>query len=107
MPGYLLTDGATVICNHGGTAGPAMASLRVTIDGQPAAMALPPWDVTGCANPSPPTQLGPCTTAMFTPVPTRVKVEGQYVLYPDSSSQCVPTGTPLVATKTQMRVKGL
>src|SRR5450631_3765932 len=68
MASFVLHQGATVLCAHGGAAVP-----------------LPP----------PPTANGPCATGHFTTTSTRVRVMGTPVLLKDSASVCVPTGTPL------------
>ena len=107
MPGYLLHVGATVLCAHGGQAQPTVPNLRVKVMGQPVTTQTSPYAITGCANPVPPANTGPCVIAQWVSAATRVKVMGQPVLLQDSQAICTPPGTPLTAILTQVRVKGM
>lgn len=107
MPGYVLHVGAQVICAHGGQAQPTVPNPRVKVMGQPVVTQVPPYAIAGCANPPPPTNVGPCITAQWVSGATRVKVMGQPVLLQDSKAICMPTGTPLTVVVTQMRVRGM
>jgi hypothetical protein len=101
--GYLVQQGATVLCAHGGQAQPTTPSPRVKLGGQPA-IALPaPWTVGGCSLP--PQAGGPCVTASWTAGTTRVTSSGQPLVIQGGSASCTPTGTPLSVTVTQVRVK--
>ncbi|HET7233785.1 MAG TPA: hypothetical protein VFJ16_27490 [Longimicrobium sp.] len=105
MPGYLLHQGATVICAHpAGQATPTAPFPRVKVAGQAVAVQPIPWAVTGCLNP--PVSGGPCATASFVTAAVRVKAGGMPVLLQDSQAICAPTGTPLTALVVQPRVKG-
>jgi len=106
MPGSLLHLGATVLCAHGGQAQPTAQNPRVKVMGQPIVTQVAPYAVAGCANPVPPANVGPCTSAQWTTAAVRVKSMGQPVLLQDSISVCVPTGTPLSVAVAQLRVKG-
>jgi hypothetical protein len=106
MPGFLLHQGATVMCSHGGQATPTAPMPRVKVAGQAVVTQAAPWTVAGCAF-TPPTGNGPCVTAQWTTAATRVKAMGVPVLLQDSQATCVPTGTPLLVTVTQPRVKGM
>lgn len=106
MPGFVLTQGATVLCAHGGQAQPTAPSPRVTVSGQPLVTAQAPYAVAGCGF-VPPSGNGPCVTATFLP-PTaslRVTSSGAPLLVQSSQATCVPTGTPLVIAVTQARVR--
>lgn len=105
MPGYLLQQGATVMCLHGGQAQPLVPNFRVKVSGQPTVLRSSPYSISGCANP--PANVGPCTLANWVTAAIRVKSMGQPVLLQDSQSICSPTGTPLMVAVTQMRVKGM
>jgi hypothetical protein len=48
MPGFLIQEGATVICAHGGQALPTVPSPDVSLDGMPASVVSDPWTVAGC-----------------------------------------------------------
>lgn len=104
MPGYLLHQGATVLCAHGGQAMPASPFPRVKVAGQPVTVQPMPWTVAGC--PFPPVSGGPCATASFVTGALRVKAGGMPVLLQDSQAICAPTGTPLTVAVVQPRVKG-
>ena len=105
MPGYILHQGATVLCAHGGQATPTAPVPRVKVGGQPVTVHPPPYTVAGCANPPPPVNTGPCVVANWVSAATRVTVLGQPVLLQDSKAICVPTGTPVTVAVTQVRVK--
>jgi hypothetical protein len=106
MPGYLLHEGATELCAHTGQAKPTSPVSRVKVDGQAVVAQAAPYTVSGCTMPPPPSGNGPCVTAQWSTAATRVKASGQPLLLKDSQASCVPTGTPLSVSVTQMRVKG-
>lgn len=107
MPGFLLHVGATVMCAHGGQAQPAVPNPRVLVSGQPTVTIASPYVVAGCAMPPPTAGNGPCVTAQFVTAATRVFSNGQPLLLIDSQAICVPTGTPLIPSVTQVRVTGM
>ncbi len=107
MPGYILHQGATVICAHGGQAQPTMVNPRVKVNGQPVVTQTGPFTIAGCAFPPPPVANGPCVVAQWIMGATRVMAGGQPVLLADSQALCTPTGTPVSIIVTQMRVKGM
>lgn len=106
MPGFLLHVGATVMCAHGGQAQPTVPNPRVLVSGQPTVTIASPYVVAGCAMPPPTAGNGPCVTAQFVTAATRVLSNGQPLLLIDSQAVCVPTGTPLIPSVTQVRVTG-
>lgn len=106
MPGFLLHQGATVLCAHGGQAQPTAPNPRVTVASQPIVTLPTVYTIAGCVLPPPPNGNGPCVTAQFLMGATRVMAGGQPVLLQDSQSICTPTGTPLSIVMTQFRVKG-
>ncbi len=107
MPGFLLHQGATVLCSHGGQAQPTVPGLRVKVGGQPIVTQQAPYVVAGCALPPPPAANGPCVTAQWISGATRITADGAPVLLQDSQAICAPTGTPLMVVLTQIRVKGM
>lgn len=107
MPGPLLHLNATVTCAHAGRATPTLTSPRVTLSGQPVALAPGPWIIAGCALPPPPSGNGPCVTGSFTTAATRVASMGMPVLLLDSQGSCAPTGTPILPIAAQTRVTGM
>ena len=107
MPGFLLHQGATVLCAHAGQAQPTLPNPRVMVSGMPTVTLSAPYVVAGCALPPPPAANGPCITAQFVMGSTRVFSNGQPLLLFDSQAICVPTGTPLITAVTQTRVLGV
>ena len=105
MPGFFLHVGAQVMCAHGGQAQPTVPNPRVLVSGQPTVAMTSPYLVAGCAF-VPPAGNGPCVTAQWVVAATRVLVGGQPAALLDSQALCVPTGTPLIAVASQMRVTG-
>ena len=104
--GFLLHQGATVICAHGGQAMPTVPQPRVKVAGQMVVTQAAPWTIAGCPF-VPPGGNGPCVTAQWVTASLRVRVGGVPVLLQDSQALCAPTATPLTVLVTQVRVKGL
>lgn len=101
----LLDAGATVQCDHAGTAQPLTPSTRVKAGGQAIVTQASPYSIAGCSLSS--SGSPPCATANYVTAATRVKASGQPVLLSNSSAVCVPTGGGLTARVTQTRVKGV
>jgi hypothetical protein len=106
MPGYLLHQGATVLCLHAGQAQPAVTNPRVKVGGQPVVVQTSTYTVSGCTLPPPTAGNGPCVTATWITAATRVRAGGTPLLLQDSQAICAPTGTGLNVILTQVRVKG-
>ncbi len=106
MPGFLLHQGAVVLCSHAGQAQPLVPNPRVQVSGQPTVAVTGPWTIAGCALPPPPAANGPCLMAQFVTSSLRVTSLGQPLLLLDSQAICAPTGTPLLVVSTQVRVTG-
>lgn len=107
MPGFLVHQGATVLCAHAGQAQPTVPNPRVLVSGMPTVLMTAPYVVAGCALPPPPAANGPCVTAQFVTGSVRVTSMGQPLLLLDSQAICAPTGTPLIIAVTQTRVTGM
>lgn len=106
MPGYLLTQSATVLCLHGGTAQATVPNPRVKIGGDMTVQQPNPWTVAGCAfnvSGSP----VPCVTAQWITAATRVLSNQQPLLLQDSQAVCAPNGTGVSIVATQVRVKAI
>src|SRR6266571_4693865 len=105
MAGYLLDQGSTVQCQHGGQAQATVSNPRVKVSGQQTVLQPSPWTVSGC-----PFMTGnvntPCVTAQWSSATQRVKSNSQPLLYKDSQATCVPNGTGVNIIQTQTRVKG-
>jgi hypothetical protein len=107
MPGFLLHQGATVLCSHAGQAQPTTPNPRVLVNGLPTVLLPTPYVIAGCTLPPPPAANGPCVTAQFVTAATRLTSNGQPMLLLDSQAICAPTGTPLLIVVTQTRVTGM
>jgi hypothetical protein len=104
MPGFLMHQGATILCAHGGQAQPTAPNPTVMVGGMPTVTLPTPYVVAGCAMPPPIAGNGPCVTAQYLVGTTRVLSNGVPLLTFDSQAICVPTGTPLMTVVTQTRV---
>ncbi|GAC1499088.1 MAG: hypothetical protein NVS1B2_22600 [Vulcanimicrobiaceae bacterium] len=105
MPGYIVHQGATVLCSHAGLATPTALSPAVTVMGMPVVLQTGPYAVAGCtlaAIPSP-----PCVTGTFVVGSTAVTSYGQPVIVSLGTSICAPTLTPLLVLATQTLVSAL
>jgi hypothetical protein len=106
MPGFLLHQGATVQCVHGGQAQPTSPNPRVMVSNQPIVTQQVPYAITACpfnVSSSP----VPCVTAQWTSAATRVTSGEMPVLLIDSQAICAPNSTPLVIQVAQTRVTGI
>jgi hypothetical protein len=103
MPGPLIQQGATVQCVHGGQAVAAVPNPRVTASGAPTSVISGQWTIAGCPG-IPAAPIPPCVTAQWITGTTRVTSNGQPLVIATGEATCVPTGTPLLPTLTQLRV---
>jgi len=106
MPGFILHQGATILCAHGGQAQATSPNPRVTVSGQAIVMQPTPHTIAGCpfnlsGAPS------PCVTANWVTAATRVTSNGMPVLLLDSQAVCMPNGTPLSIAATQTKVSAI
>jgi hypothetical protein len=106
MPGFLIQQGATILCAHGGQAMPAVPNPAVTLDALPSCLLSDPWTVAGCPG-IPPLSIPPCVTAQWIMGTTRVTSFGQPLLVQSGEAICAPTGTPLLPLVTQVRVAAM
>ena len=106
MPGFLIQQGATVICVHGGQAEPTVPNPNVMLDGMPSCLLSDPWVIAGCPG-VPPSAIPPCVTAQWITGTTRVTSNGQPLLIETSQAICTPAGTPLLPLVTQTRVTAI
>jgi hypothetical protein len=107
MPGFLLHQGASVLCAHGGQAQPTAPNPRVLVNGMPTVALTSPYVVAGCALPPPPAANGPCVSGQFVTAALRVTSLGQPLLLMDSQAICAPTATPLMIVAAQTRVTAM
>ena len=106
MPGFLLHQGATIICAHAGQAQATAPNPRVKVGGQMVVTQPSPHMISGCPFVTPGGTPMPCVTAQWITAAIRVKAGGMPVLLQDSQAVCVPNGTPVNILVTQVRVKG-
>lgn len=104
MPGFLLHQGATVFCLHGGQAQATVPNPRVKVSSQMTVQQTNPWSVAGCPFVAGTTPM-PCVTAQWVTAATRVRSGGLPLLLQDSQAVCVPNGTGVNIVVTQFRVK--
>lgn len=107
MPGFLLHEGAVVLCMHAGQANPMVTNPRVKVSGRATVTQTSIYSVTGCTLPPPSVANGPCVTAQWISAATRVRSGGIPLLLQDSQALCAPTGTGLNIVITQFRVRGI
>lgn len=103
MPGFVLSQGASVMCMHGGQAQPTAPLPRVKVAGQPAIGQTSVYTVAGCPLVPPP--IPPCVSATWVVAAVRVKSTGIPLVLVDSTAVCIPTGTGLLPVSFQVRVK--
>lgn len=105
MPAPALTQGAVVLCLHGGQAQPTTPLPRVRLSGQPAIGQTTAYTVAGCPFTLPGPAPSPCVTATWTVTALRVRSGGIPLVLQDSTAVCVPNGTGLLVTSPgQVRV---
>jgi hypothetical protein len=104
MPGFLVHLGASVMCAHAGQAQPTAPNPHVLVGGQPVVTMAAPYAIAACGLTG--SGAPPCVTGQWIVAATRVLVGGTPVVLQDSTSTCVPTGTPMSVIVTQVRVKG-
>lgn len=102
MPGYLVTQNATVTCAHQGQARVAAALAGITIDGACVVAQSASYTVTGC--PFPPQSGGPCATGLWTTGTVRVTSRGMPLAIQGTPGTCAPTGVPMMVMVDQVRV---
>lgn len=99
MPGFLLHQGATVLCTHGGQAQPLAPNPRVRVGGLPVVTQSTPYAVVCASSPA-------CVSAQWVSAATRVYAGGAPLLLQDSQAVCTPTSAGLQVLVTQTRVRG-
>ncbi|WP_144109691.1 hypothetical protein [Paraburkholderia sp. BCC1886] len=106
MPGFLLHQGATVVCPHLGLASPTAVSTQVFVGKQPIVTQASPYAIAACTFPAMTSGAPPCVTATWVKAATQIFSKGVPVLLSTSQSVCSPTPGPLVVTRTQFAVIG-
>lgn len=105
MAGFLLHQGATVMCLHGGQAMPTAPNPSVTLTGMPTATITTPWTVAGC--PGVPSAVPPCVTAQWLTGTMRVTSFGQPLVVQSGTAITAPGGVTLLPVTMQTRVTAM
>jgi hypothetical protein len=107
MPGFLIQQGATVMCAHGGQATPLIPNPAVTLQGMPSCVLAGAWIVAGCPG-IVASGILPCVSVQWLTGTTRVSSNGQPLLMQASTACSLSNGTPLLpALVTQTRVSAI
>ncbi|HKF48714.1 MAG TPA: hypothetical protein VKB38_15255 [Terracidiphilus sp.] len=105
MAGFLLHQGAVVMCAHGGQATPPVPNPRVMVMGMPTATISAPWIIAGCPGVLPP--IPPCVTGQWALGTLRVTSMGQPLVVQSGVAITVPGGVPLMPVTQQTRVQAM
>jgi hypothetical protein len=105
MPGFLLHQGAVVMCLHGGQAMPIAPNPSVTLMGMPSATLTVPWVVAGC--PGIPPAVPPCVTGQWLMGTMRVTSFGQPLVVQSGIAITAPGGATLMPVSMQTRVTAM
>jgi hypothetical protein len=105
MAGFLLHQGAVVMCLHGGQATPPAPNLRVLVMGMPTATIAAPWVVAGC--PGVPPAVPPCVTGQWVLGTLRVTSMGQPLVVQSGVAVTAPGAVTLMPVSMQTRVQAM
>ena len=105
MAGFLLHQGAVVMCAHGGQAMPTVPNPRVLVMGMPTATITAPWVVAGCPLVPPP--IPPCVTGQWVLGTLRVTSMGQPLVVQSGVAITVPGAATLLPVTMQTRVQAM
>lgn len=105
MAGFLLHQGAVVMCAHGGQAMPPAPNPRVLVMGMPTATISAPWVVAGCPLVPPP--IPPCVTGQWILGTLRVTSTGQPLVVQSGVAITLPGAATLLPVSMQTRVQAM
>ena len=105
MAGFLLHQGAVVMCLHGGQATPPAPNPRVLVMGMTTATIATPWVVAGC--PGIPPAVPPCVTGQWVLGTLRVTSMGQPLAVQSGVAVTAPGAATLLPVTMQTRVQAL
>ncbi|HUY93892.1 MAG TPA: hypothetical protein VMU71_01295 [Terracidiphilus sp.] len=105
MAGFLLHQGAVVMCAHGGQAAPPVPNPRVLVMGMPTATIAAPWVVAGCPGILPP--IPPCVTGQWVLGTLRVTSMGQPLTVQSGMAITAPGAATLLPVTMQTRVQAM
>jgi len=107
MSGFLLHQGARVVCAHGGAIQSTAANPRVLVSGQPTLFVSAPTTVAGCTLPTPPAANGPDITGQWILGTMRLFSVGQPLATSGGAALTAPGATPKTPVSFQVRVRGM
>jgi hypothetical protein len=105
MAGFLLHQGAGVMCAHGGQATPPVPNPRVLVIGMPTTTISAPWVVAGCPGAPPP--VPPCVTGQWVLGTLRVTSMGQPLAVQSGAAITAPGAATLLPVSMQTRVQAM
>lgn len=105
MAGFLLHQGAVVMCAHGGQATPSVPNPRVLVMGMPTTTIAAPWVVAGCPLVPPP--IPPCVTGQWVMGTMRVTSMGQPLVVQSGVAITAPGAATLIPATMQTRVQAM
>jgi hypothetical protein len=105
MAGFLIQQGAQVLCAHGGQAIGTAPNPRVLCNGLPTFLLSAPWQVAGCPLVPPP--LPPCVTGLWVVGTVRVTSDGEPLAVQSGQGFTLPNGTPMIPVAMQTRVSAI
>jgi hypothetical protein len=103
VSGFLVQQGATVLCSHGGQAQATAPNPRVTVGGAATVVITGQWTVGGCPG-VPAAGVPPCTTSEWVTGTGRVTSGRQPLVIVSGDAVSAPGGVPLLPLDTQLRV---
>lgn len=107
MSGFIVAMDSKGICAHGGQVQATTPEAKVLLSGQPAVTQGGAFVISGCPNPPPPSNVGPCASATWVKAATKVTIGGRPALLMDSSAVCAPTGASVTEISVQAKVSGM
>jgi hypothetical protein len=105
VAGFLLHQGAVVMCLHGGQAMLTAPNARVLVSGMPTATIAAPWTIAGC--PGVPSAIPPCVTGQWVVGTMRVLSNGQPLVVQSGVAITAPGGVTLMPVTMQTRVQAM
>jgi hypothetical protein len=105
--GFLLSMDSKAICAHSGQVQCMTPDAKVFLDGKPAVVQTGTFVVSGCTNPTPPANVGPCVSVTWLSGSTKITIGGKPALLMDSKALATPTGGSASVVSAQGKVSGV
>lgn len=106
MSGFVVTGKSKAICAHSGEVQATKVEPRILINKEPIVTQAGSFVISGCKNPPPPANVGPCAAAAWVKGATKVLFFNQPALLMDSQAVCAPTGGSVTEVSVQNKVMG-